>query len=70
MGQASRFDFSWLLFVGVNILGFNEREIGHMTIKKWNLLFNHFKKYHNFKIKGGLFKEEKELHQNDEWIKD
>ena len=70
MGQASRLDFSWLLFVGVNILGFNEREVGHMTIKKWHLLFNHFKKYHNFKTKGGLFKEEKELHQNDEWFKD
>jgi len=52
------------------MLGFTEREVGHMTLKKWNLLFNHFKKYHNFKMKGGLFKEEKELSQSDEWLKD
>lgn len=52
------------------MLGFSSTEVGHMTIKKWHLLFNHFKKYYNFKAKGGLFKEEKELNQNDEWIKD
>ncbi len=52
------------------MLGFSEREVGHITLKKWNLLFNHFKKYHNFRAKGGLFKEEKELSQGDEWIKD
>ena len=69
MGQATRLDFSWLLFVGTKMLGFSEREVGHITLKKWNLLFNHFKKYHNFKTKGGLFKEEKETNQNDEWFK-
>ena len=41
-----------------------------MTLKKWHLLFNHFKKYHNFKTKGGLFKEEKEVNFSDEWLKD
>ena len=70
MGQASRLDFSWLLFVGTKMLGFSEREVGHMTLKKWNLLFNHFKKYHNFRAKGGLFREEKEVKQSEEWLKD
>ena len=70
MGQAARLDFSWLLFVGIKMLGFKEKEVGHFTLKKWNLLFNHFKKYHNFKTKGGLFKEEKAANQDDEWIKD
>ena len=69
MCQASRLDFSWLLFVGVKMLGFTEKAVGRMTLKKWNLLFEHFKKYHNFKTKGGLFKEEKEVIQDDEWIK-
>mgnify|MGYP004703480131 CR=1 FL=1 len=69
MGQASCLDFSWLLFVGVKMLGFTEKAVGRMTLKKWNLLFEHFKKYHNFKTKGGLFKEEKEVIQDDEWIK-
>ena len=69
MCQASRLDFSWLLFVGVKMFGFTEKSVGRMTLKKWNLLFEHFKKYHNFKTKGGLFKEEKEVIQDDEWIK-
>ena len=52
------------------MLGFSQKEVGRMTLKKWNLLFKHFKKYHNFKTKGGLFKEEAEVNQCDEWIKD
>lgn len=70
MGQAARLDFSWILFVGTKMLGFSQKEVGRMTLKKWNLLFKHFKKYHNFKTKGGLFKEEAEVNQCDEWIKD
>ncbi len=51
------------------MLGFTEKEVGHMTIRKWSLLYNHFKIYHNFCTKQGLFKEEKETSQNtDEWL--
>lgn len=34
MGQASCLDFSWLLFVGVKMLGFTEKAVGRMTLKK------------------------------------
>jgi hypothetical protein len=40
-------------------LGFTEREVGHFTLKKWFALFEHYKKYHNFKVNGGAFKTEK-----------
>jgi len=41
------------------MLGFSEREVRHFTIKKWFALFDEYKKYHNFKVSGGLFKIEK-----------
>ena len=69
-----RCDFSWILFVGTNMLGFTEKEIGHFTFKKWSLLYEHFKIYYNFKISKQLFKEkEKEKEKttdqiSDEWI--
>lgn len=69
LDATSRCDFSWLLFVGTKMLGFTEKEVGHMTIKKWSLLYKHFRKYHNFCVKQGLFKEEKITSPNtDEWL--
>lgn len=62
-------DFSWILFVGVKFLGFSEREVGHMTIKKWLQLYEHYRKYHNFKAKNYLFKEEKSK-PDEEWLPD
>ena len=64
-------DFSWILFVGTKMLGFTEKEVGRFTFKKWSLLYEHFKIYHNFCIKQCLFKEEeKTTHQiSDEWLK-
>ena len=70
-GQASRLDFSWILFVGTKMLGFTEREVGHMTLKKWNLLYKHFRIYHNFCTQQQLFKEEKvQASTSDEWLPD
>lgn len=68
----SRCDFSWILFVGTKMLGFTEREVGHMTLKKWSLLYKHFRAYHNFCIKQQLFREEPEAgtSSSDEWLPD
>lgn len=70
LDATSRCDFSWLLFVGTKMLGFTEREVGHFTLKKWNLLYTHFKTYHNFCISKQLFIEKENItHQTcDEWI--
>ena len=66
----SKCDFAWILFVGTKMLGFSEREVGHMTIRKWSQLFYHFKTYHNFCMQKSLFKEEKFIRRNnsDEWL--
>ena len=63
-------DFSWILFVGTKMLGFTEKEIGRFTFKKWSLLYEHFKVYHDFKTSKQLFKEkENTTHQiSDEWL--
>ena len=52
------------------MLGFTEKEVGHFTFKKWDLLYTHFKTYHNFCISKQLFAEkEKPTHQtSDEWL--
>lgn len=53
------------------MLGFTEREVGHFTLRKWSLLYRHFRNYHNFCTKQGLFKEEKTTSahsNNDEWL--
>lgn len=63
-------DFSWILFVGTKMLGFTEKEVGHFTFKKWDLLYTHFKIYHNFCISKQLFaeKESTAYQTSDEWL--
>jgi hypothetical protein len=51
------------------MLGFTEREVGHMTLKKWSLLYKHFRAYHNFCVQQQLFKDEKiNASSTDEWL--
>jgi hypothetical protein len=40
----------------VKLLGFSEKEVGHFTVKKWLMLFEHYQKHHNFKAKGYIYK--------------
>ena len=57
--------------VGTKMLGFTEKEVGHMTLKKWSLLYKHFRAYHNFCTQQQLFKDENSnLKDNDEWLPD
>lgn len=51
------------------MLGFTEREVGHMTLKKWSKLYKHFRAYHNFCTRQQLFKEDKVTEtSDDEWL--
>ena len=53
------------------MLGFTEKEVGHMTLRKWSLLYKHFRAYHNFCTQQQLFKDEnRHLKDNDEWLPD
>lgn len=49
-------DFAWLLYIGMNKLGFTEKQVGHMTFKKWNKLYDAYKsvydKEYNMKNRG------------------
>lgn len=48
-----------------------EKEVGHMTLKKWSRLYKHFRAYHNFCTQQQLFKDENShLKDNDEWLPD
>ena len=52
-------NFAWILMIGVQ-MGFSETEIKRMYFGKWSDLFEEYKKFYNFKIKSGLFKEQEE----------
>ena len=53
------------------MLGFMEKEVGHMTLKKWSRLYKHFRAYHNFCTQQQPFKDENShLKDNDEWLPD
>jgi hypothetical protein len=39
-----------------------------MTLKTWLELFEHYKKYHNFRAKGGIFKEDRGITRQEEWL--
>lgn len=66
----------WLSFVGVTMLGYNEKEVGHWTFNKWNKLYEYFKKFHNFKVQEKLFDvqsdstNEEEIYESYEWFTD
>ncbi len=64
----------WISFVGVTLLGYTEREVGHFTFSKWNQLYEHFKRYHNFKVGNQVFKieplNEDEVYESYEWFTD
>lgn len=67
----------WLSFVGVTMLGYNEKEVGHWTFNKWKKLYDYFKKFHNFKVQEKLFEIEndstedvEENYESYEWFTD
>lgn len=56
MGQASCLDFSWLLFVGVKMLGFTEKAVGRMTLKNGICYLNILKNITILRLKAGFSK--------------
>lgn len=48
-------DFSWVIFIGMNRLGFSYRETMHMYFGFWIDLFEVYKKNYNFETKRGLY---------------
>ena len=64
-----KIDFSWFLFIGHCKLGFTEKEVFRMTLKKFNQLYNHYKIYHDLDMKQITFEELEEAQaKDDEWF--
>lgn len=48
-------DFSWIMYIGMNKLGFTCRQVGHMRFGCWVDLFETYKKQYNFELKRALY---------------
>lgn len=53
-------DFSWLLYIGMNKLGFNYRECGWLYFGQWCDLFEVYKRQYNFEKKHMLYELQQE----------
>jgi len=38
-------------------MGYTEKEVSRMYLGKWSEMFAHFKQFHNFKMKRGIYQE-------------
>ena len=54
-GQSEPIDFSWLIYIGMNKLGFTYRQTMQMYFGFWMDLFETYKRQHNFEMKRGLY---------------
>ena len=61
-------DFSWFSFIGVCKLGFSEKEVFRMTLRKFNKLWEHYKYYHDIEKSTTYAQLEKEQSEDDEWL--
>ena len=50
-------DFSWLLYVGHCLLGYTDKEVGRMTLKKLLKLYKHYKNHYDFTLSGRTYRE-------------
>jgi len=57
---------AWVLMMGKE-MGFTEKEIGHMTMFKFNECFENYKKIYNFKKSDKLYVLRDEEKSEDEW---
>lgn len=48
-------DFPWVIYIGMNKLGFTYKQVGHMYFGFWSDLFDVHKKHYNFETKRGLY---------------
>ncbi len=55
-GRGQQIDFAWLVFMGMQ-MGYTEKEVSRMYLGKWSEMFAHFKQFHNFKMKRGIYQE-------------
>lgn len=64
-------DFSWLLFIGHCLLGFSEKEVGRMTLRKLLSLYKHYKNNYDFQLKKVTYAQlDEAIAHEGEWLPD
>ncbi len=63
----------WFLFVGHTVLGFSEKEVGRMTLRKFMRLYDHYKNNFDLEMtltkKGVTYAKLNEMQiQDEEWL--
>lgn len=53
-------DFAWIIYIGMNKLGFSYEQTGQLYFGLWADLLEAFKRQYNFEIKKGLYEIETE----------
>nr|DAK01711.1 MAG TPA: hypothetical protein [Caudoviricetes sp.] len=58
-----------MVYVGVSLLGFSEKEVGRMTLRKWRNLYQHYKDHYDFTLKKVSYAQADEIiARGDEWF--
>ncbi len=55
-----RIDVSWLIYVGCCLLGFDEKKVWRMTIKRINTFYEYYQNDYDFKLCRTPYKELRE----------
>ena len=68
--ESDKIDFSWILFVGVKLLGLRKKEVGRLTYRTFKNLYYHYQNYYDFTLKQISYQKLEEIMmENDEWLK-
>jgi hypothetical protein len=60
-----------LLYIGHCLLGYSDKEVGRMTLKRLLKLYDHYKKNYDFRLSGWTYsKLEEEANHEGEFIRD
>jgi hypothetical protein len=58
-------DFSWLLFIGHCLLGYSDKEVRRMTLRRLLKMYRHYKNNYDFKLSGKTYRELEEKARTD-----
>ena len=62
-GEPEPIDFTWVIFIGMNRLGFSCREVMRMYYGTWVDFFEVYKMVYNFETAKNLYSNEKEVEE-------
>ena len=54
--ESTPLNWAWVIYCGVKLLGYPEKEVWEMTLVKWLGLYGEYKKEYNFAAQHGLYR--------------